>query len=97
MNLSISIFVLLVLCVSLATIAVAELTIDEVRKFKIAELKQRLKAKGLTCNGCAEKDDYVNLYMSNQNLPDVVVDKEASKPSSDSSDSNSENKNIDEV
>jgi len=84
---------LLVLVVVITVVVADELSIDDIRKLKIAELKNRLKLKGLTCNGCAEKDDYVNLYMNNQNLPDVIVapvDTETtSESSSDSSSSDS--------
>ena len=67
------------------TIAADELSIDEIRKLKIADLKKRLKLKGLVCNGCAEKEDFVNLFVNNQNLPDVVEAEEASKSSSSTS------------
>ena len=43
--------------------AAAPLGLDELKKLRIPELKKFLAARGQTCDGCAEKDDYVQLAL----------------------------------
>jgi hypothetical protein len=45
---------------------------DEVKKLSIKVLRSKLRIRGLECKGCAEKQDYVKMFMENQHLP--VID-----------------------
>lgn len=71
---------LAVVVVALATLFFlvnAEVTPEDVRKMNIKGLKQFLSERGLTCDGCAEKRDYLDLALNNIDTP--VVAKPAAK------------------
>ena len=75
-----------------------DLSLDEVRKLSIKQLKKNLSEIGLECKGCAEKDDYVKLFYDNQNLPKVIKDEESDAgSSSDPRSKPDKEENIEEV
>jgi len=45
------------------------LGLGEVRKLRLKDIRGRLAARGLECRGCAEKDDYAQLYFEQQHAP----------------------------
>ena len=46
-----------------------ELTIDEIKKLKVKEIRKRLDERGQKCSGCVEKDEYVAKYLEFQHMP----------------------------
>ena len=55
------------------------------------ELKKFLAERGLSCNGCAEKDDFVKMAFENQDTPIVPKEPEPEPaPSSGDKDANIE-------
>lgn len=45
------------------------MTSDEAQKLPIKKLKHLLDERGLQCKGCAEKSDFVDLFIQHQHLP----------------------------
>mmetsp|Transcript_22498 Transcript_22498/g.60870 ORF Transcript_22498/g.60870 Transcript_22498/m.60870 type:complete len:133 (-) Transcript_22498:257-655(-) len=69
--------VLLVLLGALAlSFAADPTTEDECRKLRTKALREFLWRKGQKCQGCAEKEDYVDLCSQSLDLPDVRTDSE---------------------
>jgi hypothetical protein len=55
---------------------------DEAKKFTIRKLKGLLAERGLKCKGCAEKDDFVKMFVENQHLEMVSGKKKEEEPQS---------------
>jgi hypothetical protein len=51
------------------------ITEEAARKFTIKKLKSLLAERGLSCKGCAEKEDFVRLFVENQHS--TLVQKQA--------------------
>ena len=61
---------------SLLAVASADMpaTLDKasLAKTKIADLKAFLAARGLACDGCSEKADYISLVLDNASAPTLA-------------------------
>ncbi len=56
------------------------MTQEEARKMTIKQLRKALARKGIQCKGCVEKDEFVSMLVSNQNLPEVEEKEENVSP-----------------
>jgi len=47
----------------------SELSLDDIKKMKVKELRRFLYDRGLNCKGCSEKEEFVNKVFENRNIP----------------------------
>ena len=55
----------------------AELSLEEVKKLRVKDLRKGLAARGQACSGCVEKDEFVAKFMEVQSMPIIESKKEA--------------------
>lgn len=68
-------------------LAASDITYEEAKKLSIKELRAKISERGLQCKGCSEKDDYIKLFVDNQNLP--IIEKPSTKKTSPPNDASS--------
>ena len=57
-----------------------ELTMEEIKKMKVKELRRFLYDRGLSCKGCSEKEEFVNQVYESRNVPKKVEKEEELDP-----------------
>ena len=77
-----------------------DVTQADAKKMTIKQLRNELKKRGLDCKGCAEKEDFIDLFLKNQHLEvkDVpVVEPKKEDPPTDAESEAKTSKDIEDV
>ena len=74
-----------------------DVTQTDAKKMTVKQLKNELKKRGLECKGCAEKEDFIDLFLKNQHLEVKDVPVAGQKKEVPPADSESETKKADDI